>query len=223
VADTAGDAQLTSALESTAAGFSAVEAQLQGTGEPVWNAWRELTERASSLPVIAADARQQIIGMAADQSKPEPYRRQVTGEIHQAANELINKMHEAAKLSMERMEATLVEALYPRPAADINVRNLKRDEATRVVARAAGSVPTLIRTLGRDAHLDAEILGDWGRALLSDEDYQALRAGATARLIHIEGGTERQAAARAALVVWHRVKLPGLVAPLAAISRARLG
>lgn len=143
--------------------------------------------------------------------------------MHAAAGEVIDQYRAAANLSTDRLEQALIQDLMPRPAADASTRQLKRDEA-RIVAARVGGVPGLIQLIGNDPQLDAELIGDYGRALFKPEDYAALRTGAIAKLLHSDGGlTERQAAAQRTLATFHKVKIRGLVASAYHVARARLG
>lgn len=214
-------AQLDAIPRAASAGFGAVEGQLQGTGEPIWIAWRELTEQASSLTNIADNALSQIHAIRSDETKPAPWRAQVAGDTRTAAGELIDATNRLTQASLDRFEAHLVDALMPRPSSDAAVRTLKRQEVDRVVARA-GNALALARQIGRDPALDSELLGDWGKAILSDEDFRALRAASVAMLIHQAGGSERQQRARAALVAFHGQNLRKHATALYHAARTKL-
>ena len=99
-----------------------------------------------------------------------------------------------------------------------------------MLAGAAGPdlVMRMTDMLGKNIAHDAELLSDYGSALLTAggvnaNDQANFRKGAIGKLMSNPVGTEKQLANRRALAAMHQSKLGGHVDGLAQIARHRLG
>ena len=91
-----------------------------------------------------------------------------------------------------------------------------------MAAQSSGTPLDRARHLvGANAHWDAELLSDFGRALVGD-DWPALRAVALGRWKARLDGTDKQVSSRRALAAFESANLEGAVAAYGAAARAHL-
>jgi len=127
------------------------------------------------------------------------------------------------------LENALQDSIFPSPQRDPGARMLVRDELRSVLAGARGQVmlTRMIGAFGQNANWDSELLSDHGKALLAAEgmsaEWPGFRKVAAAKLMQQSGGTEKQQAAKAALLALSRVNLPGRIVAFHQAAKRRLG
>src|SRR5205823_978505 len=135
-----------------------------------------------------------------DDSLPGDHRQRLERELIDGFEIVLRKTPAAAHQAIPRMRSMLEEGLLPSAArTDSGVRSLRREELQVAMnARPGTRLEQARRVIGQNPSWDAELLSDYGRALVG-EDHKILRAEAVGRWKLRADGTEKQVNSRKAL------------------------
>jgi hypothetical protein len=211
----------------SSARLDAVAGAMPGTGADALIAFNSLRRTLADLPGIGQAAAQQIATLRNDVESghlPLDHRRSLERATRDGASLTVKKMNEAAHAGVAKIAGHLEDGLLPSAArVDPGVRSLRRQEVqTAMAAQPSGTPLARARSiLGRSAGWDAELLSEYGKALVGD-DHGSLRAAAVLKWRDRGDGTERQLASRKALKAVEAANLPGTVSAFEAAARVHL-
>jgi hypothetical protein len=208
--------------------FAALGDALKGAGGEALAHFRSMSQMASAQPGTGRQVAAEFVRLRGDESLPADHRVNLAMEKRQAGEVLLKKFDEGARDAASKLDQTLRDGVLPKPGHDVGQRTLVRQEIQATLGGATGTqlLEGVQRMLGRNPNHDAELLGDFGRALLDGhglgEHVPGIKAAAVGAYLKRSDGTERQMASRRALQLMETGKTLGHLAGLHAIGLTHL-
>jgi hypothetical protein len=202
--------------------IGAFEATLHGHDAPTWAAYRELARAGNALASIPDQRLAEIAAVAADESKPGPYRAQETARMSEAAIAEARALHGAAIVAEVRLAGALRAKLVPAPEPIPADRVLAREEL-RMALDSPDRIGAMTRVLlTARPGVVAELAGDYGKLLLGADIGKLRDATMLATLRQRGGHDEPSRLAAHALAQMEKRNLRGRSDGLAALAIAKL-
>jgi len=197
---------------------------LRGVGAEVVAEFNDFSKTLAALPGVGQSAASRIAALRADDSLPLDHRRRLEHETRDGVELVLRKTPAAAHQAIPRIRSMLEDGLLPNAArTDAGIRSLRRQEVQAAMAVQSSGTPLerARRLVGQNAAWDAELLSDYGRAIVGN-DHPVLRAEAVGRWKVRTDGTEKQLASRKALAGLEKANLEGAVTAHLQAARAHL-
>jgi hypothetical protein len=208
--------------------FAALGEALKGAGGDAQAHFRSMVQLASTQPGAGQHAAAEFVRLRGDESLPADHRVNLAMEKRQAGEAILKKFEAGAHDAAIKLDETLQDGVLPKPGNDVGQRTLVRQEIQATLGGKTGTqlLEGVQGMLGRNSRHDAELLGDFGRALLDGhglgKHVEGIKAAAVGAYIKRSDGTERQMASRRALQLMESGKTLGHLAGLHAIGLTRL-
>jgi len=217
------DEQVAGMTQESTQRLAAFEGLLRGVGADVLSEFNKFSKTLAALPAIGRDAAARRVALRKDDSLPLDHRQRLDRELLSGVDVILRKTPAAAHQSIPKLRSMLEDGLLPNAArTDSGMRSLHRQELeTAMNARPGTRLEQARRIVGQNPSWDAELLSDYGRALVG-EDFKALRAEAVGRWKARLDGTEKQVNSRKALAGLEAANLEGAVAAHVQAARAHM-
>jgi hypothetical protein len=209
--------------------MAALGAALTGSGPAA--AFKAMSDFASGMPSLAAQAADSVLKLRSDETLPSGHRLIEGNAQLAAAKTMLTKLNDGAHAEHGKLEQALTTALLPAPHRDPAQRSLNIQRAQLRFGHLSGErlVAAITRRLGQDATVDSELLSETGADFFAgrdvDEDsVHAMRIQATEAYLKKPPteGSHQQLAARKAFTTLRELNIKGHIAAYQQAARLHL-